>query len=323
MSDEDMFSGFKRHPVNPSSNTSTIILVIFGHGMDLCSVELPEKKQNTLMFSMANKGCVNIELDIVKKIDYLVSEIQNEKQIFNVIEDFDKKCSSDEEFDLHKDLITYKDNKDFLYDYLMNVKTKQKEKYEKANDKYALKFIEKNIDTFKTERENEKKKISNIIESCEKGYTGKPRYIQNDRLYDISNEVKTDPFDLKSVLLGKDNFKYNGVYLLGIRRPKTEEQNKYSEIYERLNEKKRFSLSEILHMCYNEYNFDYVTIIDFACRCNEDGTCNIDCPSSIDELKEGQEVMKIYKEKNLGGKKKRRQTKRNEQKKRKTKRKRR
>jgi hypothetical protein len=102
---------------------------------------------------------------------------------------------------------------------------------------------------------------------------------------------------------------------------KTEEQNKYSEIYERLNEKKRFSLSEILHMCYNEYNFDYVTIIDFACRCNEDGTCNIDCPSSIDELKEGQEVMKIYKEKNLGGKKKRRQTKRNEQKKRKTKRK--
>jgi hypothetical protein len=96
----------------------------------------------------------------------------------------------------------------------------------------------------------------------------------------------------------------NSIYVLDIRSPKTEDQNNFEQIVGRLNEKMEITLSELLHICYDELHFDYVSIVDFACRCNDDGTCDVDCPSSKTELEEGRHLMCMYQSKNLGGKKK-------------------
>ena len=52
--------------------------------------------------------------------------------------------------------------------------------------------------------------------------------------------------------------------------------NKITFITELLNSKKSINLSELLEICYNVFNFDYVTIIDFACRTSdiEDSVCS-------------------------------------------------
>ena len=48
---------FRKDPVTPN-NESTIILGIYAHGLDLCNTRLSEHHEKTLVFSMANKGCV-------------------------------------------------------------------------------------------------------------------------------------------------------------------------------------------------------------------------------------------------------------------------
>jgi hypothetical protein len=179
------------------------------------------------------------------------------------------------------------DNKNKLFE-----EHPEKEDRKKIAEEYL-----KNKQKYETEKEEYMKKKQytiNFIESCDKKYVAKPRNLMNDRFYDITNSSSQ----------GLSN-----IYILDIRRPKTAHQNNVEDIYRRLNAKIKVNLSELLHICYDELHFDYVSIVDFACRCNDDGTCNVDCPSSIAELQEGRKLMVKYKDRGLGKKKSKRKNK--------------
>ena len=314
---------FRKDPVSPNEE-STIILGIYAHGLDLCNTRLSEHHEKTLVFSMANKGCVytdNIERQYAKVIHLATELNQKKRNIFEVFNDFENKCKTDTDTDFnlydksnHDELLKRDDL--FIHNMDLNMQ------FEKMNTGFLLKehpekeneikeeFL-KNMMKHKIEKENKEKNKQhsiNFIESCDKNYVAKPRHINIDRSYNINGG---DPFN---------------IYVFDIRRPKTEDQNNVEQIITRLNEKKEITLSELLKICYDELHFDYVSIVDFACRCNSDGTCDVDCPSSATELKEGRELMGTYQSKNLGGKKEKegkkekggkKQTKRKKQKKRK------
>ena len=310
---------FRKDPVTPN-NESTIILGIYAHGLDLCNTRLSEHHEKTLVFSMANKGCVytdNIERQYAKVIHLATELNQEKKNIFEVFNEYENKCrtSTDTNFKLYDN--TSSDATKKLCDRMIKMNTENiecekmflplnlednPEKKDEINEEFL-----KNVRKLTSEKNNFEH-LKNFIESCEKNYTAKPRHIIIDRLYDIN-----------------EGGLYN-IYVLDIRRPKTEDQNNFEQIVARLNEKKEITLSELLKICYDELHFDYVSIVDFACRCNNDGTCDVDCPSSATELKEGRELMGTYQSKNLGGKKEKegkkekggkKQTKRKKQKKRK------
>ena len=153
------------------------------------------------------------------------------------------------------------------------------EKKDEINEEFL-----KNVRKLTSEKNNFEH-LKNFIESCEKNYTAKPRHIIIDRKYHIPR------------IFGISGEEYYNIYVLDIRRPKTEDQNNFEQIVARLNEKKEITLSELLKICYDELHFDYVSIVDFACRCNYNGTCDMDCSSSINELKEGKKRTKRKKQK--------------------------
>ena len=302
---ETDFSEFEKDRVSLNEE-STIILGIYAHGSDLCSTQLPEYSGKTLVFSMANKGCVYVDepKKFVVKITHLVNELNHKKKnIFEVFDEFEKKCENDTDMDFnlynksaHNRLRNNCESSIQLMDYMLekeNYKNKIFEKHHENEDR--IKFVkeyQKNKEEYETKKEEYTKKKQytiNFIESCDKKYVAKPRNIINDRFYDITN-------DSSQGLLS--------IYILDIRRPKTAHQNNVEDIYRRLNAKRRVNLSELLHICYNELHFDYVSIVDFACRCNDDGTRIVDCPSSIAELQEGRKLMAKYKNSGLGKKSK-------------------
>jgi len=307
--EETEFSEFKRDRVSPNEE-STIILGINGHGMDLCRTRLPGGK--TLVFSMANKGCVHADepKKNVVKITHLANELNHKKKnIFEVFDEFEKKCENDTDLDFNlynKSTHDQLRNRDEAFIQSMNLmleieednKNKRFEEHPEKEDrkKIAEEYL-KNKEKYETEKEEYMKKKQytiNFIESCDKKYVAKPRNIINDRFYDITNDSSQGVFS---------------IYILDIRRPKTAHQNNVENIYRRLNAKRKVNLSELLHICYDELHFDYVSIVDFACRCNDDGTCNVDCPSSIAELQEGRKLMAKYKDSGLGKKSKRKKKK--------------
>ena len=308
---------FRKDPVVPNEE-STIILGIYAHGSDLCNTRLSEHHEKTLVFSMANKGCVYKDKQEKQyvKVMHLATELnQNKRNIFDVFNDFENKCRTptDTNFNLYDKpeydtLIKYDDlyidninlnmqaEKSFQDSSLKENQESSLEKdLKEKKEKEIIEEYNKNIRIYKAKKQKileNKELYTKFIESCEKNYAAKPRHVKIDRIYDIN---QGGPYS---------------IYVLDIRRPKTEDQNNFEQIVARLNEKKEITLSELLRICYDELHFDYVSIIDFACRCNDDGTCDVDCPSSINELKEGQELMGMYQSKNLGGKIKKKRTKR-------------
>jgi hypothetical protein len=308
--EETEFSEFKRDRVSPNEE-STIILGINGHGMDLCRTRLPEGK--TLVFSMANKGCVHMDepKKNVVKITHLANELNHEKKnIFEVFDEFEKKCENDTDLDFnlynkstHDRLRTRDESFIQSMNLMLEIEEDNKNKLfeehpEKEDRKKIAEEYLKNKQKYETEKEEYMKKKQytiNFIESCDKKYVAKPRNLMNDRFYDIKNDSSSQGL-------------FN-IYILDVRRPKSAHQNNIEDIYRRLNAKREVNLSELLHICYDEFHFDYVSIVDFACRCNDDGTCNVDCPSSIAELQEGRKLMAKYKDRGLGKKKSKRKNK--------------
>jgi hypothetical protein len=58
------------------------------------------------------------------------------------------------------------------------------------------------------------------------------------------------------------------------------------------------NLSDILHTCYTDYGFDYVTIFDYACRtCKSTPTM---AAENEKEIADGDRLKREFKDKRLG-----------------------
>jgi hypothetical protein len=102
-----------------------------------------------------------------------------------------------------------------------------------------------------------------------------------------------------------------GIYILDIRNPKNKKQNDYISIVKDLNSKKTITLSEILNICYDLYDFNYVAIIDSSCRVSSIGRpeCNLENiykirSKQVGEISRGRNPLMEFKRERLGGKSK-------------------
>ena len=320
-SSEEANDGIRIEPINQSSTTSTIVLCILAHGMDLNDMldSYSGKLKNTLIFSVANKSCVALGFKNYRNFDKmtdLFSELNtNKRKIFDVITDLERKTSSTSDNPKYNLKISYEKPhiplhvmeqiQDNITKYQTILATPGISKFDKKRAGLSLEsWIKFKNDTESTVEQNiiySKK----CMMACEKGLTNKPRFIKNNRLYDSRRDDTADG----------SNF---GIYVLDIRNPKNARQNNYIEIQDKLSENKVIRLSEILNICYQDYDFDYVTIFDFACRNVDNETCAdvcrqelcTDCSTSSLEIDEGIQIMDKYKEKNIGGMKTKRKTRR-------------
>jgi len=277
----------KLEKIDKDSTTSTIVLCILTHGKDEPGVladTYKGKLNNTLFFSVANKSSTAYDFkrysNYTKMLNLYKKLNQEKEPISDVIKELELKCISP------GSVINYGT------DLKLTLETF------KAKEAGQLKFVKDRSKDKKVVSEEPmlltKKMIADLnksINTCEKGLTCKSRFIKNDRKYEgISSEGES-------------------IFILDIRKPKSKEQQEFIRINEMLNAKNPILLSEILEICYNEYNFDYVTIFDFACRIVDGESCSTicgkkscaDCSSSLTELEEGAELLKKYHELKLGG----------------------
>ena len=314
MSEEGSEEEFIVEEVKEDSTTSTVIICILAHGMDLCSQKLPDygdKLKNTLIFSMANRGGVSLDFNknpnVDKVLDLYTKFHENKERVFDIINDLDIRSrpdSKDEKYNIF-DCIDYNSSEFDLKNSKIDDKIKQiNEKISKHPDNNTVKQQRnKEIDFWiKHKQQLEKEEIYKIAQhtNCKNsygmGYNAKPRFIENDRLYDIENTLGSE-------------WQKPGIYMIDVRNPKSETQNGIMQLQAELNNNKNVKLSEILEICYIKYNFDYVTIIDFGCRVYDNDTTSsaentcITCQISTDELEKGKNVMDTYNRLKLGGKK--------------------
>jgi hypothetical protein len=154
-------------------------------------------------------------------------------------------------------------------------------------------------DELTEERNEELIRNRNILLENEANLVFKVRAIKNDHSYDFH---------------GDENEEWEGkygIYILDIRNPKNEIQNNYKLISKDLNSSKLIELSDVLNICYVNFGFDYVAIIDTSCRTSsteEEPMCNIENiykkrSEQLGEIMKGREPLKKFKEEKLGGKK--------------------
>ncbi len=150
-------------------------------------------------------------------------------------------------------------------------------------------------------KDKELSELKKHLVSCDKNRVGKPRVLNIDRLYDIS-----------------DFEHFAGVHVIDIRNPKNDEQNDHHQIANDLNtttsEPKYIKLSDILLICYEKYDFDNVVVLDFACRTSDametcvNGNCCgqtcKNCRESNAEINRGKRMLNQFSKKRLGGKQK-------------------
>ena len=100
-------------------------------------------------------------------------------------------------------------------------------------------------------------------------------------------------------------------YIMDIRYPNKDIQNNLIEINSRINGKKNMKLSSLIEICKNEFGFDNVVILDFACRVRCDGIFSYSRPSNtlediysersidVNQIESGRKMLNNFK---LGGK---------------------
>ena len=261
--------------IDSLSTKSEIILYIAAHGMDL-EEKLPEdlQKKPCLLFSLANKGSIGILPPAAH------SELQMDQNIIGnfLIEELRKES---------KPVITVLDNlKEKLYNEF-NYSNYCRIKYENINKLY------KNP-TLKEQSEKLYQTYQRLVDDCEKGYTGSIRVINTDRLYDFHDETKSI-IDIIDIRYPKKEYDINDI-----------ENSLVAKIVHGEDGSIYLKFSDVLNILFNEFEFDYVTIIDFACR-----VCNYDL--SEDEIEKeittGQNLKETYKNLGLGGSKKRKKNK--------------
>lgn len=245
---------------------SHIILYISAHGADLPKEKLDRFKP-FLHFSLANKGSVSVsDEEFTSKIENFLNEKFDKKPsipVSDILDELTQKIYTDFDY-----IGFCKRNKDIL------------EKGISSLDSSIGNFLNK----FKISHE----KFIQLVNDCECGYVAKPRVINVDRLYDFCDE------------------KHSHIQVFDIRNPKNENQteaNIYDSIQKKIPELLegktcRIKLSEFLSILYDEYEFDYVTIIDFACRVCHVNVCDVEM---IQEIEKGKKLSDIYRELKLGG----------------------
>jgi hypothetical protein len=286
---EEEMTEIQFDPVVPESVKSTIVLCVIAHGKDLCNEPLPDyngkSENNTMIFTLADKNRIALNQSPTSEThtDY------SYKMIRSLYENFNRRPKQP----------------------IANILQKlEKHINENGNHRAVSEKLVKQIESVRTyiKKEEELSDLKKHLVSCEKNRVGKPRQLKIDRLYDISDF---------------DNFA--GIHIIDIRNPKTKEQNNHTEIANDLNrtdvasvEPKLVKLSDILSVCYGKkYDFDYVTIIDFACRTSDEqetcinGQCCLktckNCRESNAEINRGNRLVKHFKELMLGGKSKSKQ----------------
>lgn len=269
-----------------NESKSTIVLAILAHGLDL---------QDELLSDMVNANAKE------KLKNTLMFSITNKS---NVHMEIDDKTKIDE-------IQSKLKSKNTISSIIEELETNcvDKNEYEKKYEK-SLKLLPNIIKNASNMKNNEKiveertKQLNEAIKlkySNEHGLCGKARYIEINRYYDIEE---------------RGHF----IKILDVRNLKNTQKN-LPPIESQLNA--TFTLSDLLNLCYNVYDFDYVTIFDFSCRCADknktcsptDPTCKIyydktstdatyceDCILSKREIEYGKKVVDTYKSKSLGGK---------------------
>jgi hypothetical protein len=254
--------------INQMSTKTEIILFIAAHGTDLQEeLDVSLQRKPCLLFSLANKGSIAILPPETH------SELLMDQYVINNFLIDELKVQS-------KPVITVLDNlKEKLYNEFKYPEYCKK-KFKFFNELY-------NKPALREQAEESYKIYKKLVNDCENEYTGATRVIKTDRLYDFHDET-------------------NIIEIIDIRYPKKEYNinNIELSLSEKAIEMKGvmyLKLSDILNILYNKFNFDYVTIIDFACR-----VCYYDVSEeeTKQEIIEGQNLKEIYKALSLGGGKK-------------------
>lgn len=268
-------------PFNENSTKSTIVLSIIAHGDD--THETISDYPTLLYYSAANKGEVymdNFTID-THFTTYLYEQLNKEKRkISDVIKEIEHQTSTES---------TTECNLSKIY----------------SQTKKSSHMLG-NVSDYNYSRQCE---LSSNL-----GLVSKVRHITNDRIYNIINE--------HNINNANSMYKLNKIYIVDIRHPKNENQTNYVNLCNVLNSgivfnKHYVKLSDILRVCYNDYNFDNVVIVDFACRVLT-GTRGYNYINSIElndlygkranDLKEislGRKKIQEYDKKNLGGRRRR------------------
>ena len=291
--DEEEMNPIRLEPINPNSVKSTIVLCVIAHGTDLCNEPLPDfngkRDANTMIFTLADKNriALNKSPNSRTHTDYSYKMIRSLYENFTQLRGDSEKKRKQPISKIIKKLEKHI-NANGSHRIVSEKAYKQLESANKymKND-YAVSELRKHLD------------------SCNKNRVGKPRVLNIDRLYDISDF---------------DNFA--GVHIIDIRNPKNDRQNDHTQIANDLNgtdsaamtDQKNTKLSNVLSICYEKFGFDNVVVLDFACRTSDaietcvNGNCCVqtckNCKESIAEINRGTRMLKRFSKKRLGGKRK-------------------
>lgn len=311
--------------VNESSTRSVIVLGISAHGTDLCKKLKRDNNDHTLFLTIANKNEAAYDFKCYRNIDKIKdlykSLNKNKQKIDSVISGFIGRSSmksNNKNYSLRSsdadDLYNEKTDRAFAELTAMTAQTKLNNENMPENNslsrnvKKTATAVNNSIIHALEAYNTSKKQSAAFNKSCQKGMTAQARVIENDRKYNMHPGTEEDT-----------DF---GIYILDIRNPKSAKQNNIEEIADTLNNENEFkTLSGILDDCYKTFGFDYVTIIDFACRNSEEETesCNENCSlgnicgnctASEKEMKEGKKRLRVFRSLRLGGKKRKRRTRR-------------
>jgi len=291
ISEKDVMPEPKIEPINPNSIKSEIILCIYAHGKDLCNSVINThhgKLQNTLFFSLASKG----QPAVCSRFG-LISGFELVKKLYMKLNQQKRLVS-----DVIKELKDNYYSEEEPYNY--------KKELELGLERPELQIMKES-----TKKQQIIQLYNDMLESYKKKLIATPRLVTINREYDIT-EIEDNPERIR------------GIFVLDIRNPKNEEQNDFQAIFESLNNSKRITLSEILTICYLQYNFDYVSIFDFACRISDGASCEnncclksecLSCADNKKEIDDGMVLLQKYEQEQLGGIKKNKNTKKRKTKK--------
>jgi len=294
--------------VEPTSVKSEIIICIFAHGKDLCYDNLPNynnKLQNTLTFTLASKSQgAMYGLSQVISGETLIGELytklnQQKKPVSSVMKE------------LHDNYYSERYPYNYKEEIQKNIALQTERIRQPSAKRISNEQLRKATEELELSRPLVIQSYRDILEAYEKKLVANPRFITIDREYNIE---KID------VIEGIPE-RTRGIFILDIRNPKNEAQNDFFAIGEKLNHTASTNivkLSDILNICYLQYDFDYVAIFDFACRNSEGPSCRnnscleevcLNCGSNRKELDDGIVLLEKYEKEHLGGKLKNKNTK--------------
>ena len=264
--------------VNEMSTKSEIILFITSHGEDLN--EPLEQYKPFLIFTLANKDSPSyikteadeLSLFSIESIFYFLNKELKEKNRRII--------------DVMNQLST-----DFYNDYNYS------ENCEKGIECFNV--VEQKIGFLPIEHEIGRESIKKVLSDYNSDLIAKPRVIKNDRLY-IGDNINIGAIDIRYPKSAKQIQKNEeGFFLI-------------NDVIESKIQNEQIKLSDVLDICYKDYDFDHVTIFDFACRdClyksktkTKQEIKQESINQSIKEIIDGEKLLRnVYIRNNLGGKK--------------------